>query len=373
MKNNRTISWITPSYFLDVDLPIVNELCKQYTIHWIVLLGTKGNADDEAFINTKIVKCNKLDVIFHHYSTKWFSLGRISEINKIIDLAKRFSPDVYYLSESFFPFGTILYKHKLPIERCVVACHNVTTPKGARHEKLARWYTNQWLKTFTNIQTFSECQKKVLLSKYRDKNVLTAHLAIKDYGKPTKSVDKTKLPYIRFLVFGNIVHYKRIDLLLDAVNILYDRGIKNFRVRIAGYCRQWNDEYAKLVKHPELYELIIKRIPNEDVANLFVDSHYFVMPYQDIAQSGAMTVAFRYNLPLILSDIPQFKEFVDDGVNGVTFHTQNVTSLADKMEWVINNHQLMYDKVRANQKKFVDERFSLSTITKLYTEYFDKL
>ena len=373
LMNNRTISWITPSYFLDVDLPIVNELCKQYTIYWIVLLGNNGNSDDEAFINAKINKCDKLCVTYYHYKTRWYTLGRISEINKVIDLAKSVSPDLYYLSESFLPYGTILYRRKLPIDKCVVACHNVTTPKGARHEMLARWYTNRWLNTFTNIQTFSECQRKVLLSKYRNKNVLTAHLAIKDYGEPTKLVDKTELPYIRFLVFGNIVHYKRIDLLLNAVNILYDRGIKNFRVRIAGYCRQWNDEYAGLVKHPELFELMIKRIPNEDVANLFVDSHYFVMPYQDIAQSGAMIVAFRYNLPLILSDIPQFKEFVDDGVNGFTFHTKNVTSLADKMEWIINSHQLMYDKVCANQRKFVDENFSLRAITKLYREYFDKL
>ena len=185
LMNNHTISWITPSYFLDVDLPIVNELCKQYTIYWIVLLGNNGNSDDEAFINAKINKCDKLCVTYYHYKTRWYSLGRISEINKVIDLAKSVSPDLYYLSESFLPYGTILYRRKLPIDKCVVACQNVTTPKGARHEMLARWYTNRWLNTFTNIQTFSECQRKVLLSKYRNKNVLTAHLAIMYSGKPT--------------------------------------------------------------------------------------------------------------------------------------------------------------------------------------------
>lgn len=367
------ISWITPNYFLDVDLPIVKNLSETFKIHWIVLLGKGGTNDDEIFIKNNIKDAPELDVKFYRYSSKLFSPSRFSEVAKIIKLAKSFNPDLYYLSESFFPYGTFLYKRLLPIDKCVIACHNVTTPKGARHERLARIYTHKWLKTFKNIQTFSENQKKELEKQYHGKNVLMAHLALKDYGEPTIKVDKEKLGYVRFLVFGNIVHYKRIDLLLQAVNILYDKGIKNFKVRIAGNCKTWDIEYSKYIKHPELFELNIKRIPNEDVANLFADSHYFVMPYQDIAQSGAMTVAFRYNLPPIVSDIPQFNEFVKDGETGSVFHTQDAESLATKMEWILKNHQSIYHRVCKNEKLFVEQNMSLDAITNKYIEYFNKL
>lgn len=370
---NKSISWITPDYFIDVDLPIVKRLGRTFKIHWILLLSPRGTADDEDFVRRSVTSNSDLTLTFHYYHTRGFSPARTLEALKIIKLAKSFNPDLYYLSESFFPFGAYLYKRLLPIDKCVIACHNVTTPKGARHERLARIYTHKWLKTFKNIQTFSENQEKELEKQFNNKNVLMAHLAIKDYGEPMIKVDKEKLGNVRFLVFGNIVHYKRIDLLLQAVNILYDKGIKNFKVRIAGNCKTWDIEYSKYIKHPELFELYIKRIPNEDVANLFADSHYFVMPYQDIAQSGAMTVAFRYNLPPIVSDIPQFNEFVKDGETGFVFHTQDAESLASKMEWILENHKSIYDRVCKNEKLFVEQNMSLDAITNKYIEYFNKL
>ena len=63
-----------------------------------------------------------------------------------------------------------------------------------------------------------------------------AHFALKDYGESTIEVNKKEERTFRFLFFGNIVAYKRVDLLIEAANILHDRGIENFKVRIAGSC-----------------------------------------------------------------------------------------------------------------------------------------
>lgn len=371
--SRKKICWITPNYFFDVDLPIVKALSNVYEIHWITLLAKIGTSDDEEFIRESVKGYDNLQVVYYHFKTRGRSPKHIFEAIDVIRLAKSFNPDIYYLSESFAPYGTLLYRAILPLDKCVIACHNVTTPKGARHARIAKWYTDKWLRTFNNIQTFSENQREQLLKNYQGKNVLTAHLALKDYGEPSIKVDKSELPFVRFLVFGNIVHYKRIDLLLQAVNILYDKGVRDFNVRIAGHCPTWNTEYAPLIKHPELFELKIERVPNNEVADLFADSHYFVMPYQDIAQSGAMTVAFRYNLPTIVSDIPQFKEFVKDGETGFVFKTQDAQSLADKMEWVIKNHKSIYPHVCEKQRQFVEENMSLKAITQKYITYFDKL
>lgn len=373
IQTKKKINWITPSYFIDVDLPIVKELSNRYEIHWIVLYGWRDSHDDEYFVREQVQACSELKVYHYRFASRTLSFKHLFEVLRVIRLAKSLKPDLYYLSDSFAPYGVFLYKSLLPISRCVVACHNVTTPKGAKKERFARFYTNWWLRTFKNIQTFSENQCSELKKKYSGKNVLMAHLALKDYGEPTENIDKNNLGYIRFLVFGNIVHYKRIDLLLKAANILWDKGIKNFRVRIAGSCIQWEQEYAPLIKHPELFELNIKRIPNEEVADLFADSHYFVMPYQDIAQSGAIIVAYRYNVPALVSDIPQFNEFVKDGLNGFTFHTQDEHALADKMLWIIQNHKQIYPRVCDNLRKYINDNLTLESITQKYISYFDKL
>ena len=122
-----------------------------------------------------------------------------------------------------------------------------------------------------------------------------------------------------------------------------------------------------------MFELMIRRIPNEDVANMFADSHVFVMPYQDIAQSGAITVAFRYNVVTLVSDIPQFKEFVEDGVTGLAFQSGNAGALADKMQWCIENRDVLLKELSVNQKNFVDKELSLTSIVAKYKDFFSKL
>lgn len=366
----KKITWITPTCFVDVDLPIIKELQSVYNIHWIVILQPKDGENTKAYIDDTLGSDKMVCISYEWQIHRMRSFKNVFFVFNLIRKIKNDNSDVYYTSEYAMPCGIWFYKWLLPIGKTIAACHNVTTPKGASNEKFVRFYTAKWLSVFSNIQTFSNSQKKALLDKYENKNVLMAHLALKDYGTPTKKVAKNN---ITFLVFGNIIKYKRIDLLLKAVNILNRKGIFNFRIKIAGNCKDWDINYAPLIEHPEVYDLDIKRIPNEAVADLFAESDYFVMPYQDIAQSGAITVAFRYNLPVLCSDIEPFSEFVEDGVTGFTFKSRDERSLANKMEWILKNHQQIYESLKNNEHKFVEKNLSLKSIVNKYTEFIDKL
>ena len=366
----KKIAWITPTCYVDVDLPIIKKLQTTYNIYWYVILLPKDGENTKMYIEQSLGENRSVKITYLWQVHRLRSIKNVLFFVDVLKKAKAINPNIYYTSEYALPYGVWLYKWMLPMDRVIAACHNVSTPKGANHEKFARFYTDKWLSTFKNIQTFSKSQYKVLVSKYKNKNVLMAHLALKDYGMPTKIVKSHK---ITFLVFGNIVRYKRIDLLLKAVNILNKKGVNNFKVKIAGNCKDWDTNYAPIIECPEVYDLDIRRIPNEDVANLFAESDYFVMPYQDIAQSGAITVAFRYNIPVLCSDIEQFSEFVTDGVTGFTFKSQDEHSLADKMEWILENHQQIYSAIKKNEQKFVDENLALNTIVDKYKSFIDKL
>ena len=369
----KTISWITPEAFIDVDLPIIKELVKFYIIDWQIVISYNSSIDYESYVYDTIHDNNNLNISFYFLKRRNRDFRNIIDYIKIINNAKKVNPSLYYISMMAMPYGVWIYKILLPLKHCVVACHNVSTPKGASSEGFTRKYINWWLSTFDNIQVFSKGQKEVLNKEYKGKNVLTAPLAIKDYGEPDICIDKNDTKLIRFLNFGNIVHYKRVDLLIEAGNRLYEKGIRNFRICIAGNSATWNMDYAPLIKYPEIFELHIKRIPNEDVANLFAKSHYFVLPYQDIAQSGAITVAFRYNLPTLVSDIKQFEEFVKDNVTGMTFESGNVDDLVAKMSYLINNHVIVYERLSKAQAEFVEQELSLESIVKKYKEYLDKI
>ena len=366
----KRISWITQEGFIDVDVPVIRYLKEWYDISLIIVLPHSVAISYEEYVSSTLGNYEHVNIEFVHLKYRARSLKNINEYYKIISKAKSFNPDLYYISFTGIPYGLPLFLMMLPINKCVLPCHNVSTPKGATNERSADIYKNLTLKFFQNIQVFSEGQYNVLLSKHNNKNVLLSYLMLKDYGNPT--VSKKDNSTIRFLFFGNIVSYKRVDLLIEAVNNLVRRGVNNFKVTIAGRSKDWA-HYQAMIEYPDLFNTRIERIPNEDVPNLFSENHYFVMPYQDIAQSGAITVAFRYNLPTLVSDIPQFKEFVIDGETALTFESQNAKSLADIMEYAITHHQEIYDDLCKNQKKMVEEKFADEAIVKRYKAYFDSL
>ena len=367
----KKISWITPECYLDVDLPIINYLCKSFKIKWIVVLG-KSSIDYKQYVESILENPSMMDIEYEYLEGRARSLSTLKAYCNIVKSAKAFKPDVYYFSSWGIPYALFVFRWFFPVNKCVTPCHNVTTPKGAVNENMAKIYTHLWLTLFKNIQVFSQSQYNCLVSRHHNKNVLMTYLALKDYGEPTKNVSKPE-DYIRFLFFGNVANYKRVDLLIKAADILQKRGINNFKIRIAGNSRDWEQRYAPTITNPSLFELNIGRVPNEEVANQFVDSHYFVMPYQDIAQSGAITVAFRFNLPTIVSDIEPFKEFVEDGKTGMMFHTCDAESLADKMQYAIEHHTEIYSSMRKAQKHFVDKELSTDAIVKKYKDFLDRI
>ena len=367
MKTKLHICWITSSFLLDVDIHIVPSLQKEYNIDWIILT-TEANAESDKVLIEK-TRCTNYQVIidtgvFIHPKKILFYKNLLSDI-------KKKSYDLYYFDFMGTPYFLPLLRIMLPMEKCILAAHNVKTPMGARYYWMAKPYMDYAVKIFKNFQVFSKNQFDLLSTIKKDANILYAPLCLKDYGVPT--ISKPEGP-VTFLFFGNIVTYKRVDLLLKAVLILKARGISDFKVKVCGYCRpnQWK-EYEVLINDHDIVEIDIRRIPNEVIPNLFQSSHYFVMPYQDIAQSGAMTVALCYNLPIIASNLDTFKEFMNDGADGYFFEQGNAQALAKRMEYVIRNHNTIYDTLRANQRKVVEEKLSNSAILAKYKEYIDKL
>lgn len=372
MGKKRKISWITPSNFVDVDLPIIEELQKEVDIYWQVVSFGIVSEDMHRYIEPKMKPETLQRLEYVEIPYRFYDFRTMNMFCRVLKRAKQYTPDLYYTSLQAAPFGPLIYRIFLPLKKTIAACHNVSTPKGANQETYARIFTYLHLQTFCNIQVFSESQREILYKKFPKKNVLLAPLAIKDYGEPSNGVKPFDEKNVVFLFFGMIMGYKRLDLLIDAAQHLYERGYKNFKVKIAGKCKNWA-VYAEKIKNPELFDIRVEHIPNDDVADLFAQCDYFIMPYQDIAQSGAITVAYRYNLPIIMSNLPQFKPFGIDGQTGFFFESQSVKDLEEKMEVVLKGGADLHDKLRKGLADFVEERYSTRSIAGKYMTFFNEL
>ena len=362
------IFWLTDTCFLDVDLPLMTLISKCFSIDWVIITSSNRSEDDCRYIKSKYSGDFKI-VINDRY---FFQLETYKFYKQLILSASKEKYDCYYLDISGMPYFHILAKHYLPVDKCVIAAHNVTTPKGARYYHLAKPYMEYIVRNFKKFQVFSRNQYEVLKAKNADAEVLYAPLCLKDYGRPT--IEKPDGP-VTFLFFGNIVQYKRLDILLEAVKILFNKKVVDFRVHICGYCKEqlWNDKYLPLLVGLQgIVKTDIRRIPNELIPNYFEASHYFVMPYQDIAQSGAMTVAFCYNLPVIASELDTFKEFLNDKQDGYFFESGNAESLAEKMEFLINNHHKVYRDLRIEQQAMISKNLSTEAIVAKYKAFIEE-
>lgn len=366
----KKICWISDASFIDTDLPVINKLQCNYIIKYIFITHYGNTINNEQRVWDILGKTTGVKVEFVYLKQRGRSFKNISQYYRIIKSAKSFHPDLYYISFQGFPYAWPMYRFLLPNKKCVVPCHNVSTPKGANSERMAPVITGLWVRMFRNFHILSECQMDLFKMKYPNKNAFTAPFLPMYYGEPTEHVLDSKT--IRFLFFGNIVRYKRVDLLIKATNILVERGFKNFNVTIAGGCRNW-DDYVSLIKYPQYMDLKIRRIPDEEIANLFAKTHYFVMPYQDIAQSGVLFIALTYNRPTILSDIPQFNEFVIDNQTSLSFKSEDAESLADIMQYAIKNHESIYSALCNNQKVFFENNFSDKAIVNKYIDFFESL
>ena len=110
---------------------------------------------------------------------------------------------------------------------------------------------------------------------------------------------------------------------------------------------------------------------DDEIAGLFANADYLVLPYQDLAQSGAITVAFNYSVPVITSDIPQFQEFVEEGRNGYMFKSEDVQGLKEVMKKALLQSKDTYTSLVSSTEQYVKENYSLETIVQRYINYFN--
>jgi glycosyltransferase involved in cell wall biosynthesis len=362
----KKICWITSDEFMMVDLPILPALSTHYDIDWHIIYNKEAKVDYERVVVER-TKGTTLNCHVHYLRHRrrnpriiwehWQYLRKIDE--------KKYQC-LYFNIEGlpyFFPLVALVFSRN----KIICAAHHVTVPHGAVNYHSAKLYMSFIFKYFRNFQVFSKNQLNHFKDNYSGKKVFYAPIALISYG-----ISDSKLPpdQISFLYFGHIRDYKRVDILINAANRVYEKtGIK-FKVKIFGACSDWS-KYERLIKYPEIFELRIESIPNEEIPSLFRESHYFVMPYQDLAQSATMTVAFNYKLPVIASDIDSLREFIDDGKNGFLFKNGSVESLAAVMTSLLDMEEGPYRKMKENVSDYVNKNYAIESIIRPYVGFIE--
>lgn len=155
---------------------------------------------------------------------------------------------------------------------------------------------------------------------------------------------KTKIEYqesthkhlFKIAMFGVQSPYKGTDLLIDAISELPLETKEKISVTIAGMSSEYR-ETSWLSKASSLgVKWIDKLLDEAELHQLLQGADLIVFPYRVISQSGALLLALSYSKPLIVSDLPSFKETLSKCPDSVFFKSGDSRELSQKIGSFVN-------------------------------------
>lgn len=360
-------------------IALLKEIKKQNNYNIYVVVPFK-----DAKIVKKLEKLN-INVITCFYS--WWQIPiQASKVKKILF-------KIAYLFNAFSEIVLIRKIRKLNID--IIHSNTSVIDIGTKiANKLQIPHVWHFREFRNNNLTFIKDEKKSY--KYINEfsgNIIYISKAIEEFYSKEINNKKTKLIYdgvsndfiikdkvyrekydnIKFLLAGTLQESKGQHLAVEAIGILKEAGYKNIKLYLAG-----GDTY-KFSNH--LNALIEKYNIKENVEYLgFIDDIKELRKKVDVELLCSESEAFGLvtvegmmagNL-MIGSNSGATTEIIEDGVNGYLYKCNDIKDLASKMEFVINNPNVIKDIAIKGQKDVI-KRFSNEKNSLVVMEYYNKI
>lgn len=146
---------------------------------------------------------------------------------------------------------------------------------------------------------------------------------------------------VRFLMFGQFRHYKGIDTVLKAAALIPEEKRKKMEIMIAGkqYKKLDPSDYGKMATDFGVQKFVKIRegfVADAMVPHLFASADIGLVPYRELQGSASLILMYGYGKPVIVSDLPLLMEETGDGATGISFKTDDPSSLAKAMLSVLD-------------------------------------
>ncbi|MGL1931979.1 MAG: glycosyltransferase family 4 protein [Desulfotalea sp.] len=179
------------------------------------------------------------------------------------------------------------------------------------------------------------------------------------------------IPLILF--FGTLTKYKGVEDLIRAFPAVHQNS--GAHLIIAGYPTKDIDPNSLKDLASELGVMahitwILDYIPNEMVAPLVSLATVVVLPYRAITQSGILQIAYACGRPVIGTKVGGLPDVIEDGKSGMLADPANPISLAESMNSLLGNPQLI--KEMGEYAEYLAKNvYSWDYIVNIYIESFD--
>ncbi|MHA1251158.1 MAG: glycosyltransferase family 4 protein [Candidatus Helarchaeota archaeon] len=197
---------------------------------------------------------------------------------------------------------------------------------------------------YSNFNINNGVDKVILNNEFNEKLILDKNLKI----------------YITFI--GRLIEIKGIPILIKAFNLVSTK-YNNLELIIVGE----GHLKAKIKEMIEQYDLqnrihLIGAVKHKKIPQILKISKMVIVP-SIILFEGYPTViqeAFSLGIPVIASDLEGLNDFIEDRISGILFKPKNYNDLANKIDFLLNNKDIMY-KIKKESKKIAIKYFNMET------------
>ena len=195
------------------------------------------------------------------------------------------------------------------------------------HHMVDRPFNRWYLSSVDGFVYMSEQVHRELAAYTSAPAIFSPHPMFENFGGPVDRGEAcrrigldTGLRYVMF--FGLIRDYKGLDMLIDAwAQLKRDcRLPDDVRLLVAGEFYTSREIYVGQIEKAGLQDDIIlhdRFIPDGEVGCYFSAADSLVLPYRTASQSGVTQIAYKFDLPMVVTDVGGLPEIVPDGRTGI--------------------------------------------------------
>lgn len=194
----------------------------------------------------------------------------------------------------------------------VQVVHNVVDHEAAGWKSWLSWFQ---LRQSTRFVTHGRVLAEQLQARLADRPVsVHPHPIFEQYPDPTGSLPRRA--GLELLFFGLVRAYKGLDVALRG---LAASGLSDVRLSVVGEFWEGREETERLIQSLGLadrVDITARYVTDAEAAEVFHRADAVLLPYRTVSGSGVVPVAYRYQRPVLVTDLPGLTDVVRDGETG---------------------------------------------------------
>ena len=320
-----------------------------------------------------------------------WGFNRLSNPVSLLRTVQRLKPDLVWYNIGFASFGgkplPAFFGLTLPALTRLSSCYTHVTlhqlfetvdlaDAGVKSPTLYRAagrLATHLLLSANSLSVLLPAYHRTLREKYGRGTVNVRHHGIFASCPEEPDLSRRGNPVQRVLAFGKWGTYKRLELLIEAFEQVAAKSMP-VELIVAGGDHPKTPGYvqsvAERVKDNPLIRFV-GYVPEESIPELFRTASLTVMPYSSSAgASGVAHLACQYGLPILASDIEDFRELAEyELVSMELFAPNDVQSLAGHLVSLLHSPERLAQMARQNFSAAL--QMSMPQVIRQYVHSFD--